>query len=266
MPREINGVREAPGNIEDIKAAGMYEPIRAGDDAPPKPTVLDQTRGAASRILGDLRRAIPPSLGTSRTVAHDGYDSAANAIANAGAAIVKANSDARSVANNRDLYPSGRQDRINGIVADTDGKVSKAIDTIEAAVELMQASLESQALPASPNRTDAVALRSEALSLLDRVSGEKQQELFTRLATRGDEVSALLLSSYGLDLAEVLFGQRLGEALWKGAHGQALQNAYTNGNAQAIAATQVGKLKGVAAGLLASWDNASAELRNLKFS
>jgi hypothetical protein len=244
----------------------MYFASQPGDDRPPRPTVLDQTRGAATRILGDLRKAIPPSLGTSRTVAHDGYDAAAKAISDAGVAIVKASSDARSIAGNRDLYPSGRQDRIKAIVADTEAKVSKAIGTIESAVSLMQGSLEAQALPAAPNKTDAAALRGEALSLLDRLQGDKQQEMYMRLASRGDDMSGLLLSPYGRDLAEVLFGDRLGEALWKGAHGQALQNAFNAGNIQAIAATQVGTLKGVAAGLLASWQDAASELSNLKFS
>lgn len=128
---------------------------------------------------------------------------ARKAIGNITGGTTEAARAATAAAGNRELYPLGRQDRIEKVKARLDENVSGAVDVAEAVSNALRWTLIGEALPPAPANPDG-ALAS-LLATLDRVPAQDRPGFLREVAGRadGDNWAALLVGKRGLDVLRV---------------------------------------------------------------
>jgi hypothetical protein len=222
-----------------------------------KPEVLAATRDAASRLLKEIKPAIPlKTVQHMPTMANHAYDAIEEALVTTGAAIANARGTGKAIGENRDWQPEGRRDRIGILSEKTEEKVASGVTILHNATEALVAELESAAMPKAPEKPDQISLaRDNALAVLDRAKGDAKRDAYLRLASRNDQTAALLMGDLGREISSVIFGESLGEALWNQARVTHLAEAVNRKEPSAVAAQAARKMAGIAAGLVMAWDN-----------
>jgi hypothetical protein len=222
-----------------------------------KPDVLAATRDAASRLLGEIRPAIPQkTVMHNPTMANHAFDAIEEALVSTGSAIANARGTGKSIAENKDWQAEGRKERISILSKKTEEKVTSGVTVLHNAAEALVIELEAAAMPKSPEKPDEISLaRDNALALIDRAKGDAKRDVYLRLASRNDSTASLLMGDFGYETARVIFGESLGEALWNQARVTHLAEAVSRGEPSAVAAKAARRMLGIASGLVMAWDN-----------
>jgi hypothetical protein len=226
-----------------------------------KNLVLDATHEVAKRELAAIAAGIDfGSSSESRRL----YDEVATAIGRVGMKITQAQAAGYDYAADLRIYPAGRRKQIKDLVAKTDPAVRAEVERLRELVPSLKHALVAEVLPATPQGSDAGVEIQRVSALFQAAKPKDREGLFQKLAARGDATSGLLMSSFGKDLAEVSFGERLGEGQWELVRTQFIHDRADQGNKVAIAARDVtSRLSGIGGGLAQAWENAKTDLSSV---
>lgn len=149
----------------------------------------EPTRNAYGEIVHQPRDPMPPA-------AHQAFTAASTAIRNAAMVANGARTRVEEIRGN-DLVP--KEARARQAAEDLEQRRTAVRDHIRAAdnaTTILQATLEEAALPKVRPGNESLA-RQDAAMLLDRSNDPAQ--VMAQLATRGDDIGALVTSSWGRD-------------------------------------------------------------------
>ncbi len=124
------------------------------------------------------------------------------------------------------IYPVGRTKAAKKKIEALAETVDRATTNAQQTLALARQSLLKEALPKLDRRRESAA-RQDALMALDRAPGDQKTAKFIELARRGDDVGALVNSSWGADYLRTIDGadDRFVQEIHGAAHTNALQAA-----------------------------------------
>lgn len=246
-PNDARQAAQADGNYLDL--TGIDNP---GGSAP-EPDILRSAYGALNRISGELNKGLP-----SDSKAHQTLSAATEALRAAARTIEKARNDGRSIANNSDLYWTGREERVSALVDTTEETVNQAVQAAQAAALVFRAQLEAELIPPAPRGQEA-ALATQQVEALMSIAADKESAFRSLGLSSDPAIAGLVLGDFGRVYAALAFGPELGAPLHKAMRGALIESALTSNDpakfARAKTWQHAGRLEALAGGMVSAWQD-----------
>ena len=153
---------------------------------------------------------------------------------------------------NETMPHDARINMVERLATDIDGTVDAAHRVLDAQVDIAEKVLTYEALPPAPSSThDRHRVGQELATVLQLMSGERLEAYLEELATRDDDWSGVLFTTFGRDLVRAKLGDR-GDSVYAKLVALAVDHAKRVGGERAAAARAreaLPKLRGIMAGV-----------------